>query len=89
MGILRPATPRPRGRPRGSGRRAAAENPSVGTGVPVVPLAASDGAQRLQAKRSPIVFGRSIDVTPLCTDRTKGAVHTCQANEETRYLYQW
>ena len=75
MGILRLATPRPRGRPRGSGRRAAAENPSVGTGVPLVPLAASDGAQRLQAKRSPIVLGMSIDVTPLRIDRTKQAVY--------------
>ena len=81
MGILRPATPRPRGRPRGSGRRAAAEHPSVGTGVPLVPLAASDGSKRLQDKRSPIVFGMSIDVTPLCIDRTKAAVHTCQASE--------
>ena len=49
--------------------------------MPLVPLAASDGAQRLQAKRPPIVFGMSIDVTPLCIDRTIGAVHTCQASE--------
>ena len=87
LGILRPATPRPRGRPRGSGCRAGATTQLVGTGVPLIPLAASDGTQRLQAKcggpagevPDPIWHDDRADSALYCVDM--GGVHSYQSRQ--------